>query len=51
MDFKNIEKSKLQYFSKLYKMWINFKFSDCVESLQNYKYNIRINPKYNEDIK
>jgi hypothetical protein len=41
-----IEKLKLQYFSKLHKKWVDFKEADCEKSLKKYLYKIRINPKY-----
>jgi hypothetical protein len=31
-----------QYFSKLHKKWINFKVTDCEESLLKYGYKIRV---------
>lgn len=46
---KNInikDKTKLQYFSKLYNEWINFKITDRLDSLLKYKYKIRVNPIY-----
>jgi len=36
---------QLQYFSKLYNKWIDFKEIDCKESLEKYEYKIRVNPK------
>lgn len=32
---------KKQYFSKLYKKWVDFKNTDCEESLRKYFYKIR----------
>lgn len=46
MNIYNTDRMKLQYFSKLYKKWMDFKSTDCLESLLKYKYKIRINPKY-----
>lgn len=34
-----------QYFSKLYLEWIDFKSSDCEESLRKYGYLIREKPE------
>jgi len=45
-ELKKIDRLKLQYFSKLHKKWIDFKTTDRLESLMDYKYEIRVNPLY-----
>ena len=36
------KEESLQYFSKLYKKWMDFKITDCRPSLERYFYKIRI---------
>lgn len=48
IDYTKIEKSKLQYFSKMWEKWIDFKEYDCALSLQKYNYQIRIKPDANK---
>lgn len=46
-----MDRLKLQYFSKLHNKWVNFKITDCEESLKKCGYKIRINPKYKQEEK
>ena len=46
MTYRNMKQTNegwknLQYFSKTKKVWVDFKESDCEESLRKYHYQIR----------
>lgn len=41
-----MNKMNLQYFSKQHKKWVDFKYTDRVESLKKCEYKIRLNPKH-----
>jgi hypothetical protein len=40
------DRMKLQYHSKFYKKWVDFKATDSYEGLKKYEYKFRVNPKY-----
>ncbi len=42
MKKEKVNRENLQYFSKLYNKWVDFKYTDCLESLKKNNYKIRV---------